>query len=330
MQRMYSDRPWLSCVLAGLLTLAAAGSAMAQDAWAPSKPIQLTVPYPAGGGTDALARLVAQRLSTQLGQPVVVDNRAGAGANIGTEYVARAEPDGHNLLVVTAPNAIGVSLYPRLPFNLLNDFVAVAPLAATQFLVVAHPSAGIASIKDLVDAAKKRPGKLNFASSGNGTVPHLAMEMIKSTAGIDLVHVPYKGAAPAIADLLAGQVQLMAIDLSLVLPYVKSGRLRALAVTGSQRAAVAPDVPTVAESGLPGYEILSWYGVLAPAKVPKAAVARLNAEITRIMREPDVRDRLLAQGTDPKTATPQEYAAFLREEVGKFSRLVKASGAKVD
>lgn len=313
-----------------VVAFAIAAAAQGQQEWSPTRPIQLVVPYPPGGGTDALARILAQRMSVALGQPVVVENRPGAGATIATEHVARAAPDAHTLLMVTAPNAIGVTLFTRLPFDLLADFAPVAPVAATQFLLVANPAAGIVSLESLIDRARKQPGKVNFGSSGNATVPHLAIELIKSSAGVDLTHVPYKGAAPAIMDLLAGQVQLMAIDVSLVLPHVLSGKLRGIAVTGRERAHVVAEVPTLAEAGLPGYEILSWYGVLAPARVPAAAVSRLNAEITRIMKDPEVRERLIAQGTDPKTGSPKEFGDFLRVEVAKFARLVRSSGARID
>ena len=296
----------------------------------PVKPVRLVVPYPPGGGTDVLARLLAQKLSVALGQQFVVDNRPGAGATIGTDLVAKAAPDGYTLLMVTAPNAIGVSLYPKLPYDLMRDFVPITSVAATQFMLVVHPSVAAKSARELIALAKAQPGRLNFGSSGNGTVPHLAVELIKTMASIDVVHVPFKGAAPAIIDLLAGGVQLMTIDISLVLPHVKAGKLTGLAVTGSRRSKVVAALPTLAEAALPGYEMLSWYGVLAPKGTPDGIVNNLTSEVTRALNDAETMERLAAQGIDPFTTMPEQFGRFIRAEISKFARLVKVSGAKVD
>jgi tripartite-type tricarboxylate transporter receptor subunit TctC len=308
----------------------AAGTAPAYCQSYPVKPVRLIVPYPPGGGTDILARLLAQKLAVSLGQQFVVDNRPGAGANIGTDLVAKAAPDGYTLLMAAAPFAIGISLYPKLPYHPERDFVPVNSVAATQFMLVVHPSVAADSVQDLIALAKAQPGRLHFGSSGNGTVPHLAVELLKAMAAIDLVHVPYKGAAPAVADLIGGSIQVMTIDISLVLPYVRANRLKALAVTGAQRSKVVPALPTVAESGLPGYEIVSWYGIAAPAKTPAAIVTKLSQEISRALASPDTAEKLAAQGIEPFTGTPEQFGKFIHREIEKFARVVKISGAKVD
>lgn len=296
----------------------------------PTKPIRLVVPYPPGGGAEFSSRALAQELPPSLGQQLLVDNRPGAGGNIGAEIAARAPADGHTLLMAAPPFAIGISLYPSLPYDPLRDFVPVGSISATQFMLVVHPSVPVNSVPELVAMAKARPGTLNFGSSGNGTTPHLAIELLKSMAGIDLVHVPYKGAAPAVVALLGGGVQLMAIDLSLALGHVRAGRLKALAVTGKQRSKLAPELPTVSESGLPGYEITSWYGIVAPKGTSGEIVAKLNAEIVRIFNNPATVEQLNAQGSELFTGTPQQFGRFIASEVEKYARVIKISGAKVD
>ncbi len=296
----------------------------------PARPIRLIVPYPAGGAADVMGRIIAQKLTATLSQQVVVDNRPGAGTILGTEIVARAVPDGYTLLMGTATNAIGASLYPKLPYDFEKDLAPIGLASAGQFCLVLHPSVPANSVKELVALAKAKPGQLNFASSGNGGGPHLAIEMLKSMAGIDLFHVPYKGAAPAITDLLAGAEQLMAIDISLVLQYMKAGRLRGVAVTGLKRSAAVPDLPTMDESGFAGYEVIPWYGLLTTAGAPPAAIARLNSELAKVTTDATIRERLVSQGIEARSSTPAEFARFIHADIVKYARLVKASGAKVD
>jgi tripartite-type tricarboxylate transporter receptor subunit TctC len=305
-----------------------ASSALAGDF--PDKPIRMIVPYPAGGAADVMGRIIALKLSSTLNQQVVVDNRPGAGAIVGTEIVAKAVPDGYTLLMGTTTNAIGASLYPKLPFDLEKDLVPIGLVSAGQFCLVLHPSVSANSVKELVALAKANPGKLNFASTGNGGGPHLAIEMLKSMAGIDMFHVPYKGAAPAITDLLAGAEQLMAIDISLVLQHMKTGRLRGLAVSGLKRSPAVPELPTMDESGFPGYEVIPWYGLLTTAGAPPEVIARLNAEIAKVTTDAAIRERFQSQGIEPRTSTPAEFARFIHVDIVKYAKLVKASGAKVD
>ena len=305
-------------------------AALAAAANFPDKPIRLIGPYPAGGAADVMGRIIALKLTATLNQQVVVDNRPGAGTIVGTEIVAKAVPDGYTLLMGTATNAIGASLYPKLPYDFEKDLAPIGLASAGQFCLVLHPSVPANSVKELVALAKASPGKLNFASSGNGGGPHLAIEMLKSMAGINMFHVPYKGAAPAITDLLAGAEQLMAIDISLVLQHMKAGKLRGLAVTGLKRSPAVPDLPTMDESGFPGYEVIPWYGLLTTAGAPPAVIARLNAEIARVTTDASIRERFLSQGIEPRTSTPAEFARFIHADIVKYAKLVKASGAKVD
>ena len=313
-----------------LLALAIMMSAGTSGQDYPTKPIRLVVPYPPGGGAEFSSRVLAQELPLSLGQQFLVDNRPGAGGNIGADIVAKAPADGHTLLMAAPPFAIGISLYPNLPYDPLRDFLPVGSITATQFMLVVHPSVAANSVSELVATAKARPGTLNFGSSGNGTTPHLAVELLKSMAGIDLVHVPYKGAAPAVVALLGGGVQVMAIDLSLALGHVRAGRLKALAVTGRQRSKLAPELPTVAEAGLPGYEITAWYGIVAPKGTSSDIVAKLNSEIGRVFNNPATAEQLNAQGSELFLGTPQQFGRFIANEVEKYARVIKISGAKVD
>jgi len=315
-----------SVVVAGLLMGAAPG-AFAQ-AW-PAKTVRLVVPFPAGGGVDAVGRILAQRLTDGLGQPVVVDNRAGAAGVIGSDSVAKSAPDGYTLLVCSPGNmSIAPSLYPKLPYAPERDFAGVSLLVRIANILVVHPSVPARSVKDLVALAKARPGKLNYASGGAGTSLHLSGEMLSQLAGIDIVHVPYKGTAPALADLLGGHVDFFFSDPS-VLPQVKSGKLRALAVTTTGRYLAAPELPTMIESGIAGFEAVNWYALLAPAGTPKDIVGRLNAEAVKAIAAPDVRERLLAQGMEPASSTPAELAAYLRDDIARWAKVVRAGNVKV-
>lgn len=296
----------------------------------PAKPVRVIVPFPPGAGADITTRLFAPRLSEVLGQAVVVENRAGAAGNIGAEVVARAAPDGYMLLIAPASIAISQTLYKKLPFDLLLDFQAVSMLASVPFVLVVHPSLPVKSVKDLIALAKARPGQINYASTGNGSSPHLTAEMLKMQARIDAVHVPYKGTPLAVTDLLTGQVSFMFANALSILPHVNSGRLRALGVTSAKRNAATPQLPTMTESGLPGFESGTWYAVLAPAGTPREVVARLSAEIGKLTQHPDTRAKLAAQGAEALTMTPGETAAYLRSEVAKWGKVVEASGARVD
>ena len=299
----------------------AAGIAGAQPF--PSRAVRFVVPSAPGGGTDITARIVAPKLSELLGQQVVVENRAGAGTMIGGEVVARAAPDGYTLLVGISTLAINPAMYRKVPYDALKDFAPISQLVATANLLVTHPSLPVRSVKDLIAFARPRPGQLLFASAGVGTNPHLSVELFQSLAGIKLIHVPYKGSGQGIVDVVAGQVPVMMPSILTGLPHAKSGRLRALGVTGAQRAAGVPDIPTIAEAGVPGYEAVQWFGVLAPAGTPRAIVTRLHGEIVRTLQAGDVRERLLADGADPVGSTPEEFAAFLRTETSKWAKVVK-------
>ena len=292
----------------------------------PSKPIRLVVADAPGGAPDQLARLLAQRLSEQLGQQVVVDNRAGAGGNLGAELAAKAAPDGYTLFMGTPAHAINTGLYRKLNYDLIRDFSPVTQVTSGQYVVVVHPSLPAKSIRELIALARGKPGQLNYASAGSGNATHLAGELFASATRIKLVHVPYKGSGPAVTDLVGGQVQLMFANLVAALPQVKTGRIRALAVTGQTRAAAAPELPTVIEAGVPGYVVTSWFGVLVPAATPRELIMKLNAELARTMSAPDVRDRLAADGAEPTTGTPEQFGAFLRAEITQWTKVVKDAG----
>jgi tripartite-type tricarboxylate transporter receptor subunit TctC len=313
---------WKSFAAAALCALAAPG-ATGQDY--PARPVRFIVPFAAGGGTDLVARLTAQKLNERLGQPFIVENRPGAGGIVGTEMVARAKPDGHTLVVVSGSHTINPSLHKTLPYDSLRDFAPVTKLVAGPALLVVHPSVPAHDVRELIALAKTKPGTLSFASSGNGSPPHLAGELFKWMAGVDMVHIPYKGNGPAYADLVSGQVQLMFPNIASSLPYVRGGRLRALAVTSKQRAKAAPEIPTIAESGLPGYDLSSWFGLLAPAGTPPAIVSRLQREIATIYRDPQVRDTIAATGVDPVANAPDEFTAELQAEMTQWARLFAAA-----
>jgi len=296
----------------------------------PVRAVRLIVPAPPGGGTDILGRVLAVRLGEALGQQVVVDNRAGGGGIIGSELVARAPADGYTLLMAFTSHVTNPSLVPKMPYDTLNDFAPVSLVAIIPSIVVVHPSLPVTSLAELVRLAKSRPGQLAYSSAGNGSASHLAVELFAAMSGARLVHVPYKGSTPALADLIAGQVSLMMGVIPSTEPHVRSGRLRALAVTSAQRSAIVPDLPTVAEAGLPGFESTAWFAVLAPARTPEAVIARLNGEIRRLLQLTDVREKLQGQGAELQPGTPADLDRRIRLELDKWAKIIKASGAKVD
>jgi tripartite-type tricarboxylate transporter receptor subunit TctC len=313
---------------AGWLLLAASGMAAAQQY--PAKPIRVVVPFPSGGPSDIVGRVVSQKLSEAWGQPVIVDNRAGAGGVIGTEYVAKGPADGYQILHGTIGGlTVAMSLQPNRGYDTLRDFVPITQtVTVTNFLVV-HPTVPAKSVRELIALAKTRPGKLNYASSGSGTGPHLAGELLKYMAGIDLTHVPYKGSAPGLTAMLSGEVDITFENSLLVMPHIASGKVRPLGVTGTQRSKLLPALPTIAET-LPGYNASGWYGFVAPAATPKDVVVKLSAEMVRILRQPDVVTRLAGQGAEPVASTPDEFAAFIRAEIDKWSKLVAAAKMRAE
>ena len=315
-----------SCTIVALTLAAVAGGALAQAY--PTKPIRLVVPFAPGGPADIQARLIGPKLTEAWGQPVVVENRPGGNTIIATELTARAEPDGHLVQVISAGFAINTSLYAKLPYDSLRDFAPVTQLTSGPAIVVVHPSLPARSVKALIQLARSRPGQLTYASAGLPS--QLAVELFKVMTGTDMVHVPYKGAAPAMVDLIAGHVQVSFPTIIGGLSHARSGRLRALATTGAKRSPATPDLPTMIEAGLPGYEAANWFGTAVPAKTPPAIVSKLSQEIARVLRLPDVGERLLSQGMEPTTSTPEEFAAYIRSEMTKWAKVVKASGAKAE
>jgi tripartite-type tricarboxylate transporter receptor subunit TctC len=292
----------------------------------PSKPIRMVVPSAPGGGTDITARVMAPKLSEFLGQQVVVENRAGAGTMIGGEVVARAAPDGYTLLMGISTLAINPAMYKKVPYDALKDFVPITQAVALPNILVIHPSLPARSVKELIAFTKPRPGQIQFASAGIGTSPHLAAELFLSMAGIKMLHVPYKGSGAGLIDVVAGHVPVMMPSILSGLPHAKAGRLRALGVSSVKRAGGAPDVPTIAEAGVPGYEAVQWFGILAPAGTPRPVVDRVHRESVRVLQSPDIRERLQADGADPVASSPEEFAGFLRSETVKWAKVVKAVG----
>jgi tripartite-type tricarboxylate transporter receptor subunit TctC len=318
-------------VIAAIFGVCAASIASAQSAQPyPTKPIRIVVPFPPGGTSDILARAVGQKLAEEWKQQVIVDDRPGAGANIGAEIVAKAPPDGYTLLLASTIHAINPSLYSKLAYDPVRDFTPITLIAATSQVLVIHNSLPVKTVKEFIAYAKKHPGELNYSSAGNGSQPHLTAELFKSMTGIDIVHVPYKGAPPAMTDLLAGQVALTFATAPSAVPYVKAGRLRALGVSTAQRITALPNVPTIAEAGVPRFEASGSNGLVGPAGLPAAIVDRLNASVVRIVREPAMSRYLSEQGADPITMKPAEYGAYIKAEVAKWAKVVRASGARVD
>lgn len=297
----------------------------------PSKPITIIVPFAAGGTTDILARVVGQALNQELGQPVVIDNRAGAGGNIGAMFAAKSPADGYTLFMGTVgTHAINASLYKKLAFDPIKDFAPLTRVAMVPNLLVANPTKPYKNVKELIAYAKANPGKVNFGSSGSGSSIHLSGELFNTMAKVDMVHVPYKGSAPAVTDLIGGQIDIMFDNLPSAIQHVRNGRIKPLAVTTARRSPELPDVPTIAEAGVPGYEATSWFGMFAPANTPAPVVARLNAALVKVLADAEVKKKLAEQGAEPYSEKPEQFAAFIRAESAKWSQVVKASGANAD
>lgn len=292
----------------------------------PSGPIRWVVPFPPGGGTDILARTLAQKLSEAWGVPVVVDNRGGANGTIGAAIVAKAPPDGQTLLIVPSGFAVNPSIYKNLPFDSLKDLAPVSQLAASPLILVVHPSFPPKTVKEIIAFIRARPNDVNYGSSGNGSPPHLATELFKYMTQTKMTHIPYKGAGPAAIDVIAGQIPIYFMNALQAVPHIRSGRLRGLGVTSDARFSALPDLPTIAEAGVPGYAMTNWYGLLVTGGTPGAATAKLHGELARILNVPEIRDRLAREGADVIASTPEQFSAFLKNEMEKFSRIVKVSG----
>ncbi|HEX6961607.1 MAG TPA: tripartite tricarboxylate transporter substrate binding protein, partial [Lacipirellula sp.] len=296
----------------------------------PERPLRLVVPYSAGGSTDTVARIVGQRLSERLGQQIVVDNRTGAGTLIGTEIVARSAPDGYTLLMATPPLAVNPSLYSKVPYVLDRDFSAVSNVAASSNLLAVHPALPATTTRELIALLKANPGKHNYGSSGIGGAGHLAMALFASMAGVDIVHVPYKGGAPAVTDLVAGRLSLMMANLTTAQPHIRAGRLRGIGIGTKSRSPLFPELPTLSESGVPGYEANNWNGIVVPAGTPRAVIDRLNGEISAALKDPAIAQRMAGAGLDPIGDTPQQFAQYLKAEAVKWGALVKSAGIKAE
>ena len=328
------NRPLRRKTLRALLTLPAAAAMLAAAPWAmaqpqyPSKPIRLVVPFSAGSATDILARIIGARMGQHSGYQIIVDNRPGAGGTLGATGVAKAAPDGYTLILVSVGHAINATLYPKLAYDTVKDFAPVSLVASVPNVLVVNAASKYNSVRDIVAAARANPGAMNFDSAGSGSSTHLSGEMFKMQAGIDMVHIPYKGTGEALTDVMAGRGDMMFAPTVSAMPFVRQGKLKALAVTTAKRSASLPDIPTVAEAGLPGYTFDSWFGILAPAGTPKEIVNALNAEIGKALASPDVREKLAVQGAEPRTSTPQEFSTYIQAEIAKLAPVVKQSGVK--
>ncbi len=319
---------FLAPALCGLALLAP-GTSPAQTY--PAHPVRLIVPYVAGGPVDSIARLLVPRLVDIWGQQVVIDNRGGANGIVGTEQAARAAPDGYTLALISAAFAINATLYPKLPFDTIRDFTAATMIATGPGMLVTHPSLPVRNLKDLIALAKSKPGALSYGSAGSGApTSHLGMEWLKISAGIDIVHVPYKSMAPALIDMVGGQIQMGMPTINVVLPHLRSGRLRSIGVSSLQRSPTAPEVPTLAEAGMPGYEAINWFAIIGPKGIPAAIIEKIHAGAAEALRSQDFRDRLSAAGTEPRSMPPAELAPYITAEIAKWGKAIKASGARPD
>ena len=325
------NRRALLAALAVFVGVTTSASALAQAASYPNRPIRIVVPFPVGGIADTFSRTIGIKQTEVWSQPVVVENKTGAGGNIGAELVAKSAPDGYTLVMGNiGSHAVNVSLFKNIPFDPIKDFVPIAHVLDAEGLLVVNPSVNANSVREILEMARAQPGKLSYASGGLGTTSHLAGELFKATAKVDIVHVPYKGNSPAITDLLGGQTQMSFATMPTVLPHVKAGKLRAIASIGLARTVALPDVPTVAESGLPGFEVSNWIGLFAPVGTPPEIVAKLNAEVQKIMRSPDVQKRLEAEGARFIPTTPEQFAAFQKDELVKWAKIIKDANIKAE
>ncbi|MBX3664588.1 MAG: tripartite tricarboxylate transporter substrate binding protein [Burkholderiales bacterium] len=327
---MKTERHPLSALLPAF---AAAALIAGHDAGAqnyPNRPVRMIVPYPAGGGTDIISRTVAQKLGEKWGQQVIVDNRGGANGIIGTDLAAKSKPDGYTLVVVIATQAINPALHPKLPYNTEADFAPVTLMAQYPFILTTHPSVPAKTVREFIALAKKRPGEMSYASSGNGSGPHLGFELFKSAAGINIVHVPYKGAGPANTELISGQVQAFFNNILAARPHLQSNRLRVLAATSARRSQAMPELPTLAESGLPGFDVTGWYALLAPAGTPAAIIGKVQADAAAALQIPEVASRLSSEGAEPVGSAPEQLAKFLQAETRKWAQVVKTANIRLD
>ncbi len=321
---------WVAAVAAMILAALffPAGAVLAQ-AW-PSKPVRVVIPWPPGGSNDAVGRIVMQKVGESLGQQFVVDNRPGASGAIGADPVAKSPPDGYTIMVHSTTHLGNAHLYKKLPYDTLKDFAPVGTLAAQPGVLTTHPSLPVKSVKEFIALAKAQPGQINYSSSGNGSAPHLSMALLTSMSGISLVHIPYKGGAPQVTALMGGEAQASLATISTVIAHVKSGRLRALGVSSAKRSGMMPDIPAIAESGVPGYEMSPWVGVYAPANTPKAIIDKLNAESNKALKHPDVAGSLTSQVLDPLPSTPEEFAQRIKVDYEKYGKLIRSTGTKID
>lgn len=323
----------VTTVIAGMMMCAVSSSAFAAAATPsyPTKPVRLIVAFPPGGSTDIIARLVGQRLGDKLGQQVIVDNRGGAGGTIGTEIAARATPDGYTLTMgTTSTHVIAPAAYAKVNYDPVKDFEPITLVASTPYLLVLHPGVKATNVKEFVALAKSQPGKLNYASAGNGVANHLAGELFKQMTGTDIVHVPYKGAPQAVTDVVGGHMNMMFNSISPIIGHIQAGRVRVLGIASLQRSPQLPDLPTISESGVPGFEAVNWFGMFAPAKTPKAIINRVNAALVSTVKSPDINAQFIKLGADPVGSSVEEFTAFVRRDMEKYAKIVKISGAKID
>lgn len=323
---MSKRRVFLAAVSVFSLLAFALGMIPAAEAAYPERPIRLIIPFPPGGNTDIIARAIGAELSKNLGVSVVIENRGGAGGMLGSEIVAKAPPDGYTIMMVSASHVINPSMQKRIPYDTINDFAGISMVADVPTVLIVHPSLQAKTLKELIAYAKSNPDKLNFASSGKGTVGHLSGELLKSMAEIKMVHVPYKGNGPAMIDLLAGYVQLLFSSMPSALPHIQTGAVRSIVMTGAKRSPAAPNIPTMAEAGLPGFEVSTGFGMFAPAKTPRPIIKRLHAEVVKSLQSAAVRQSLAGQGAEPVGSTPEEYDAFVRAEIAKWAKVCKDAG----
>jgi len=327
---MNMKRRFLAEILAGIALLLGMSATWSQSSSYPTRPIRLIVPFPPGGAVDPIARSIAQKLEETWGQPVVIDNKAGAATIIGTEIVAKAAPDGYTVILVATSFTVNAAMYSKLPYNPVKDFTPISLVSRLPNMLVVNPQLPVSSVKELIDYLKARPGQVNFSSIGNGTTQHLAGELFKSMAGVNMVHVPYKGSGPSMMSVVSGETSVTFDSIFLLTPQVKAGKLRALAATGTQRSPIAPNLPTVSESGLPGFNVGGWVGFLAPAGIPREVLQKWYGEISRILQLPEIRERQISQGLEPVGSTPEQFAEFIKAEIAKWANVAKQAGIKLD